>query len=144
MTPTWGGTCKHGPFIGLGIAWYLAPQDHALALELYEAVRDTLGWTGGGGEGGVSLMPGGLMLNVLGLVLAQEFGDMAGTQRREERRGSPVFVCVCVCWVWCVWERGPRCGKQERGKTNATVCAVCCVLCAVCCVLCVVEERPCI
>ena len=76
---------QHGPFIGLGIAWYLAPQDHALALELYEAVRDTLGWTGGGGEGGVSLMPGGLMLNVLGLVLAQEFGDMAGT-RAEKRR----------------------------------------------------------
>jgi hypothetical protein len=41
-----------------------------------------------------------------------------------------VSVSVCLLGVVCVWERGPRCGNQERGKPTLQ-----CVLCDVCCVL---------
>ena len=60
--------------MGFGLAWYILPQDPILAKELYDAVKDTIGWpdrcptqfTGLEGPGALS---------ILGLLLAQEFDD---------------------------------------------------------------------
>jgi hypothetical protein len=62
-----------GIFIGFGVAWYVLPQDVELAFEIYNAVKSVLGWphqtpTANGLHG-----PGAL--SILGLLLAQEFGD---------------------------------------------------------------------
>ena len=63
-----------GIIMGFGLAWYILPQDPILAKELYDAVKDTIGWpdrcptqfTGLEGPGALS---------ILGLLLAQEFDD---------------------------------------------------------------------
>jgi len=61
----------HGSLIGLGVAWYMLPQDCELSEELFEAAKREAGWQEGGNGG---LVPG-MMFNILGLLLAQEFGD---------------------------------------------------------------------
>ena len=63
-----------GIFIGFGVAWYVLPQDPVLARELYDAVKTVTGWPGTKPNPGNGLEHAHLM-SILGLLLAQEFGD---------------------------------------------------------------------
>lgn len=58
--------------IGLSIAWYLLPQDLELTREIWEAVKKETGWS----DGSAGLLPGTFLLNILGLLIAQELGDV--------------------------------------------------------------------
>lgn len=77
----------HNTFMGLAAAWYLVPQDADLAHELYDVVKQRLRWGAGGGA-----IPRSAMFNILGLLLAQEFGDAAvaaALRSALERMGEP-------------------------------------------------------
>ena len=61
-------------FIGFGIAWYVLPQDPVLAKELYEAVKIVIGWPNSC-PSNFTGFDGPHTMSILGLLLAQEFGD---------------------------------------------------------------------
>jgi len=71
--PTLHRHLAHNTFIGLGVAWYLVPQDEALARELYLAAVAQAGWR----DRSKPAVGNVLMFAILGLLLAQEFGDAA-------------------------------------------------------------------
>lgn len=71
--PTVQRQIAHNNFIGLGVAWYMVPQDEALARELYLAAVTQAGWRDRTGPAVGSVA----MFSILGLLLAQEFGDTA-------------------------------------------------------------------
>ena len=69
--PTVQRHMAHNNSIGLGVAWYMVPQDEALARELYLAAVTQAGWRDRSGPAVGSVV----MFSILGLLLAQEFGD---------------------------------------------------------------------
>jgi hypothetical protein len=106
---------KGGPTSGLGMAFYLVPQDRKLAEIFYHAAVEKIGWNNPGKA--VRSLPDPRLL-LLGVVLSREFGDSqthANLSAYVEKHYEPGFDADTGEFGW-----GFQFGERyPRGQLNA-------------------------